>query len=80
MSQTDLRRHIREVERPLELCNEMGRFFDMVRWYKGTSVQAALHANNAPNWDKFDDGVDEIWPLPDDELQANPKVVQNPGY
>jgi len=80
ISQSDLRHHIREVERPLELCNETGRFFDLVRWYKSSSVQAALQANNAPYWDKFDDGVDEIWPIPDDEIQANPQVVQNPGY
>ncbi len=81
MSQTDLRNHIREVERPLELCNEMGRFFDLVRWYKDEGgVQAALQANDAPNCAQFNDGVDEIWPLPVTEIQSNPEVVQNPGY
>jgi len=80
MSQSDLRHHIREVERPLELCNETGRFFDLVRWYKSTSIQAAMQANNGPNWDQFDDGVDEIWPIPARELSANPEVIQNPGY
>jgi len=81
MTQAELRHHIREVERPLELCNEMGRFFDLVRWYKDEGgVRAALQANGAQNWDQFNDGVNEIWPLPISEIQSNPKVVQNPGY
>lgn len=81
MSQADVRHHIREVERPLELCNEMGRFFDLVRWYKDEGgVQAALQANNAPNADSFIDGVNEIWPITIREIQANPNIVQNPGY
>ena len=81
MSQADLRHHIREVERPLELCNETGRFSDLVRWYQNDGgVRAALEANNAPNWQNFTDGVDEIWPIPNAELKANPNIVQNPGF
>lgn len=81
MSQADLRNHIREIERPLELCNETTRFFDLVRWYKGDGgVQAAIKKNNGPKWDQFNDGVDEIWPIPDKEIKANPQVKQNAGY
>jgi len=81
MTEAELRHHIREVERPLELCNEMSRFWDLVRWYKDNGgVQAELEANGAQNWDQFNDGVDEIWPIPDLELKSNPKIVQNPGY
>lgn len=81
MSQAALRTHIREVERPLELCNETSRFADLVRWYKNDGgVRAALQANNAPNWQGFTDGVDEIWPLPNSEIKSNPNVAQNPGY
>jgi len=82
MSQTDLQHHIREVERPLELCNEMGRFFDIVRWYKDTAggVKAILEANGRNYADNFENGKDEIWPLPVEEVDANPNVVQNPGY
>ncbi|MCK5148966.1 RagB/SusD family nutrient uptake outer membrane protein [bacterium] len=81
MSAADVLHHIREVERPLELCNETSRFFDLVRWYKNDGgVMAALQANDAPNWNQFNDGVDEIWPLPDAEIKANPNVMQNPGY
>lgn len=81
MSQTELREHIREVERPLELCNETQRFFDLVRWYKDDSgVKAALERNTAPNSDQFNEGIDEIWPIPITEIQSNPEIEQNPGY
>jgi len=81
MGQAALRMHIREVERPLELCNETNRFFDLVRWYKNEGgVRAALQAHSAPHWDSFTDGVNELWPIPRSEMQANPQVVQNPGY
>ncbi len=81
LSQSALRNYIREVERPLELCNEMHRFWDMVRWYKDDGgVQAALQANNAPYADNFTDGVNEIWPITKWEIQSNPNIVQNPGY
>jgi hypothetical protein len=56
-------------ERQVELAFEMHRFFDLVRW--------GLATKYLPN---FKVGKHELWPLPQTELDLNPKLVQNPGY
>jgi hypothetical protein len=57
-------------ERRMELAGEGHRFFDLVRW--GDAV--AKLANRG-----FDAGIDEIFPIPFNEMQGT-KMKQNPGY
>ncbi|NUN99394.1 MAG: RagB/SusD family nutrient uptake outer membrane protein [Saprospiraceae bacterium] len=56
-------------ERQVELCFEMHRFFDLVRWgLAGSLLQ------------DFQTGKHEVFPIPQTELDLNPMLVQNPGY
>lgn len=57
-------------ERRLELAGEGHRWFDLVRTGKAASVLAA---------DGFVAGKNEIWPIPQKDLE-NTKLVQNPQY
>jgi len=77
MTQAQLRDHLQNVERPLELGLEGNRFFDLVRW---GIVQSAFQAHNRDYATNFRPGIDEIWPIPSTEFDVNPKIVQNPGY
>lgn len=71
-------------ERVLELTGEGHRFFDLVRWgladdYLGAS---SLHGDHPKSLSGgvFQSGKHEyIW-IPQSELDANPNLVQNPGY
>ncbi len=56
-------------ERQVELGFEMHRFFDLVRW--------GIAADKLPG---FQLGKHEVFPLPQTELDLNPKLVQNEGY
>ncbi|WP_343614941.1 RagB/SusD family nutrient uptake outer membrane protein [Flavobacterium sp.] len=61
-------------ERRIEFFTELGhRFFDLKRYEK---LDAALHGLK-PGWNS----TDQLWPLPSQELSANPKLnPQNSGY
>jgi hypothetical protein len=61
----DLIRH----ERLVELGFEMHRFFDLVRWGIAADVV-----------DDFVVGKNEVFPIPQTELDLNPNLSQNPGY
>ena len=61
----DLIRH----ERLVELGFEMHRFFDLVRW--GIAAEVV---------DGFVVGKNEVFPIPQTELDLNPNLSQNPGY
>ncbi len=56
-------------ERQVELGFEMHRFFDLVRW--------GIAAEVLPD---FQVGKNEVFPLPQTEIDLNPALVQNPGY
>jgi len=56
-------------ERQVELGFEMHRFFDLVRW--------GIAAMNIP---EFKTGKHEVFPIPQTEIDLNPKLIQNPGY
>ena len=61
-------------ERQVELFAEWGhRFFDLKRF---SLADAVLGPQKAPNWTS----TDALYPIPLSELQANPALVQNPGY
>ena len=81
--QAQLREHIRQVERPLEFVLETTRWDDLVRWYgygKDGGLKAILTAHNRYNAENFQDSFSEIWPIPQREMDANPEIIQNPGY
>ena len=56
-------------ERVVELGFEMHRFFDLVRW--------GIADKKIPG---FVVGKNEVFPLPQTEIDLNPSLVQNPGY
>lgn len=59
-------------ERRLELAGEQTRFFDLVRW--GIASQELS---------TFREGKHEVFPIPQDEINANTEIEQedqNPGY
>jgi hypothetical protein len=57
-------------ERRRELAGEGHRFFDLVRWGDAATVLASRG---------FKAGKNEVFPIPQQELQGT-KLVQNPGY
>lgn len=61
------------VQRKLEFFTEYGhRFFDLKRTGRANTVLTL----SKPGWDD----KDNLWPIPEAELLANPNMVQNPGY
>jgi len=56
-------------ERRVELAYEMHRFFDLVRWGIAQDVLPG-----------FQTGKNEVFPIPQTELDLNPLLTQNPGY
>ncbi|HZV67966.1 MAG TPA: RagB/SusD family nutrient uptake outer membrane protein [Saprospiraceae bacterium] len=56
-------------ERRVELGFEFHRFFDLVRWGIAKDVLTG-----------FEEGKNEVFPIPQTELDLNPNLVQNPGY
>lgn len=69
-------------ERFAELFNEGGWWYDVCRWRIGASeaayYQTALNVNGNLAWNN----KTYSWPLPQAELNSNPKMAgqQNPGY
>ena len=61
----DIIRH----ERLVELGFEMHRFFDLVRW--GIAAEVV---------DGFVPGKNEVFPIPQTEIDLNPNLTQNNGY
>ena len=79
LGQADLRQAIRD-ERVKELAIEGNRFFDLLRW----GISADRFEQN-PEFRSNSQGVfirgrHEYLPIPAQDVQANPNLVQNPGY
>jgi len=79
-SQATLRQAIRH-ERRVELAMENKRFYDIIRWGE---PEDHFH-NFAAKWktgkgSQFRKNINEVFPIPQDELDLNPKMTQNPGY
>lgn len=91
-SQEAMREAIRK-ERRVELFLENTRYFDARRWKIAEDVFAgemhgmdinARSEEDFYNVTTFETRVfrpqDYLWPIPQDELNANPTLVQNPGW
>jgi starch-binding outer membrane protein, SusD/RagB family len=78
--QSLLRQTIRH-ERRVELAMENKRFYDIIRW-----GEPETHFHNfAEKWktgkgSQFRKNINEVFPIPQDELDLNPRMTQNPGY
>ena len=78
--QQTLRMAIRH-ERRVELAMENKRFYDIIRW---GDPETHFH-QYATKWKtgkgaQFRKNINEVFPIPQDELDLNPKMTQNPGY
>lgn len=62
-------------ERLVELSGELVRFDDLKRWglYNTSNT-------NDPNFETFTEGKNEVAPIPQEELDLNPNLIQNPNY
>ncbi|MCL4483934.1 MAG: RagB/SusD family nutrient uptake outer membrane protein, partial [Bacteroidetes bacterium] len=60
-------------ERNQELCFEMDRWFDLVR-------KRILLQKSIPTIQQNFTDDDYLFPIPDDDIQLNPLIKQNPGY
>jgi hypothetical protein len=72
-------------ERKVELCGEQVRWPDLVRWGDAAAFIAQLKAGTElPIKEladiKFDATRNLLWPIPQREMQSNPKMKQNPNY
>lgn len=69
-------------ERRIEFCYEWDRFFDLVRQKRAARVIKAYGANRANKRGYyFREGVNELFPIPQNEIDiSNGVVEQNPGY
>lgn len=84
-SGADLMKEIRE-ERVRELYGEGFRLNDLKRWHMGFTRGAAQNDEwvmPGENYAKCTRPADDpffLWPIPTDEVQANPQIEQNPAY
>ncbi|HVW98721.1 MAG TPA: RagB/SusD family nutrient uptake outer membrane protein [Mucilaginibacter sp.] len=64
-------------ERQVELFTEWGhRWLDLKRTGKIDAVMSTVTPQKGGTWET----TDQLWPIPQSELNANPNLVQNPGY
>ena len=81
----DLFREIRE-ERVRELYGEGFRLNDLKRWHMGFTRSAGqdpsilFPGRNYVDCTREADDPAFLWPIPKDEMQANPQMVQNSAY
>lgn len=63
-----------EQERQTEFFCELGhRWFDLKRTNRADGL---LSVRKAPNWST----TDQLYPIPQNEIEVNPFLTQNPGY
>lgn len=90
-TQAELRQIVRN-ERTVELAFEGLRMFDMNRWQIGAAkTEPALgirYKNEAGQWVIYNRNLtrnfradrDYLWPIPQEEVEVNPNIGQNPNY
>lgn len=83
LNQTDLRNAIRH-ERRVEFAMEGQRWFDLVRWGIADQVmnkyKATYSSAEGKDMSSFIKGKNELFPIPEQELNNDPLLKQNPGY
>lgn len=67
-------------ERVLELSLEGDRVFDLLRWGTMADVFTAHPEYRSNSGGVFIKGKHEYLPIPQNDIDANPKIKQNPGY
>lgn len=67
-------------ERVLELSLEGDRVFDLLRWGIMAEVFTKHPEYRSNSGGKFVQGKNEYLPIPFNDVSANPKIKQNPGY
>jgi hypothetical protein len=84
-NQSDMRDRIRN-ERRIEFFNEGVNYFDELRWktwkdskFGGANGYRSAWGQNIANYTWGGDHY-YVWPIPQAEIQINPKLVQNPGW
>lgn len=75
LSQEEMRETIRK-ERRVELAFEGHRWFDLIRWDEGNYAIDFLHSIGKFNVQK----KHLLLPIPQQEIDSNPNLKQNPGY
>ncbi len=69
------------AERMVELAGEESRWFDLRRWHQGGTIvlnSAFFDSKNSKML--FDANTHLFAPIPNNEIDLNPNVTQNPGY
>lgn len=79
LDQAAMREAIRE-ERVLELALEGDRFLDLLRWGIAAEVFEQHPEYRSNSGGKFQEGKHEYLPIPQNDIDTNPKLEQNPGY
>lgn len=82
--QADARNKLRH-ERRVELCLEGQRYYDLLRWNIVEEVMSKPIKTVYGNDTKVKGQLcrfpkNKLWPIPQDEINTNPLMVQNPGY
>ncbi len=67
-------------ERVLELALEGDRVFDLLRWGTMATVFTAHPEYRSNSGGVFVTGKHEYLPIPQNDISANPKIIQNNGY
>lgn len=67
-------------ERWAELMGEGWWWYDICRWKIGAKEASVYKATVAGGDIQWDDNKSYVWPIPNDELKANPQMAQNAGY
>lgn len=87
-TQEKIRQLVRR-ERTVELAFEGLRYFDIRRWGIANKVMngTVYGATDPKNGETvvvedriYDPSRDDLWPIPETEMLANPNMTQNPGY
>lgn len=64
-------------ERQVELFTEWGhRWLDLKRTGEADATMSVISPIKGGSWET----TDQLWPIPQSELNTNPNLVQNPGY
>lgn len=79
LSQDAFRTAVRR-ERVLELALEGDRVFDLLRWGTMAAVFTAHPEYRSNSGGVFVTGKHEYLPIPQNDISANPKIIQNNGY